>query len=328
MKGEHRNTIILKDHDFNKINSCPVCKSIGFIKLGELLKKVNIKRTEISIESINYELRKCKTCNLFYKNYVTKQETEYKLQNCWKDVEGKFHRWEPSHKKGLLKLKKYIDKFSSKAFTDENLNILDVGIGDGNFIKLFYDSYKTYGLEINPIKDVNYNKIVNCEMLYFNIEDTINGKYKSRFHIITALDIFEHFSKPNNAINNFHSMLCADGLLVIETANISSLPAKIMDYNKWWYVSVLEHKIFWNNKTISKFLKKNGFRILKIKKKIHKGGISFKTIPFLKYFTYVISAKLYRYLMSYFRKSQNVPNFPRIPWKDHMLIIAQKVEDN
>ena len=87
------------------------------------------------------------------------------------------------------------------------------------------------------------------------------------------MDIFEHLSKLDYTIKNLHSMLHPKGLLVIETGNISSLPSKLMGYYKWWYVSVLEHKIFWDVKTITSFLESNNFRLLLIKKKIHKGGI-------------------------------------------------------
>jgi len=284
---------------------------------------VNKKLIKVDLE--DFSLKRCKNCGLFFRNYITKHETELKLQNYWKNEKEDFNRWEPSSIKGLLKLKDYIYKYSFKVFNDVELSILDIGIGEGEFIKLFNRDYKTYGIEINPIKGVNYNKIINREIIFGNIEETINEKYKSSFHIITTLDIFEHLSKLDNTVKNLHSMLLPDGLLVIETGNISSLPSKLMGYYKWWYVRVMEHKIFWDFNTITSFLESNNFRILMIKKKIHKGGVSFNPIPFIKFIIYLISPKLYKIIMNYFNKDFIKPDFPRIPWRDHILIIAQKL---
>ena len=68
----------------------------------------------------------------------------------------------------------------------------------------------------------------------------------------------------------------------------------------------------------------NNFKILKLKKKIHKGGISLNPKPFIKFIIYLISPKLYHVITNYFNKDNTKPDFPRIPWKDHILVIAQK----
>ena len=318
-------SIHFKSHEFENILSCPLCSSNNQVQVGQLSNLVLLNKKTIIVDLEDYSLKRCKSCGLFFRNYITNHETELKLQNYWKNEKEDFHRWGPPSIKGLLKLKDYIYKFSYKVFNDVKLSMLDIGIGEGEFIKLFYGDYKTYGIEINPIKEVNYNKIINREILFDNIEETINEKYKSSFHIITALDIFEHLSKPNDAIKILHSMLHSNGLLVIETGNISSLPSKLMGYYKWWYVSVLEHKIFWDVKTITSFLESNNFRLLMIKKKIHKGGISFNPIPFIKFIIHLISPKLYQIIMNYFDKDITKPAFPKIPWRDHIFIVAQKL---
>ena len=273
MKIDHMEPtpIYFRSKDFEKISSCPLCLNNNSLRIGQLRDIFFVNKELIIVDIDDFSLKRCKSCGLFFRNYITKPETEFKLQNYWKDEKREFHRWESPSIKGLLNLKSYIDKITYKVFTDEKLSILDVGIGEGEFIKLFFDDYQTYGIETNPIEEVDYNKIINREILFNSIEDNINEKYKSSFHIITALDIFEHLSKPNDAIKILHSMLHSNGLLVIETGNISSLPSKLMGYFKWWYVPILEHKIFWNTQTLPEFLKENGFKILKIKKKIHKG---------------------------------------------------------
>jgi len=322
---KEKNTQLSINSDwFIKINKCPLCNSLSHDHLGSLQKDVIINRTNISIDLKNYKLIKCNNCNLSYKNYITRPEAELKLQNYWKSNKQEFQRWVPPSIKGLLNLKDYIDKYSHQVFNGVKPNLLDIGIGGGEFIKLFFSDYKTYGVEINPIEGINYDKIINGEILFNNIEDNIDEKYISSFHIITALDIFEHLSRPNDAIKSLHSMLHSNGLLLIETGNISSLPSKMVGYSKWWYTSVLEHKIFWDTRTLPNFLKENGFNILKIQKKKHKGGNSLNLVPIIKYITYHLFPKLYQYIMNYLNKSQNAPNHPRIPWRDHILIIAQK----
>ncbi len=325
-EGIKTHSLILHLKDFHEMASCPGCKSSEFDKLGEINKELAINDNIISIAvPKNYSLWKCRSCDIVFRSYITTSETELRLQDCWKNRNGEFHRWEPKRISGYFKLKKRIDKISAEVFTgQQRVSLLDIGIGEGKFIKLFEGSYTTYGMDLNPIEGIDYSKVVNGGMIYGDIEHERYQMYKSKFHIITAFDVFEHLWHPRRAIKSLYAMLKKNGLLIIETGNINSLPAKITRYRNWWYVPILEHKIFWSTKTLPIFLENNGFKIVSVRKKTHKGGVSFNLIPLIKYVIYFFSPKLYYFLMAHFKKKPFPPSLPTIPWKDHMLVVAQK----
>ena len=74
----------------------------------------------------------------------------------------------------MLEIKNVIDNLSNELFSTEQVRILDIGIGQGDFIHLFKNDYITYGMELNAIKGLDYNKILNNEIIYNNIECTID----------------------------------------------------------------------------------------------------------------------------------------------------------
>lgn len=273
----------------------------------------------------DFGVKLCNNCNLYFRNYVTKYETEAIIQKQWLNKEGKFERWKPKNIYGYSYIKNCLTLQTEKIYPkDKRLKILDVGLGEGSFIKLFTKEHITYGLEVNPITDIKYEEIINGSMIYCDVEKTVSFKHKSYFDVLTAMDIFEHFVCPQTAITNLKYMLRKNGILMLETANINCLPAIILGHKTWWYLSVLEHKVFWDIKSIKTFLRKNGFKILQIKKKVHKGGCKLELLEYLKYFMHFISPKIYYYIMKKLNKSNLQPMFPWVPWKDHMLVIAQK----
>ena len=161
-------------------------------------------------------------------------------------------------------------------------------------------------------------------MLFYDIEEDIPESEMRKFHVVTAFDIFEHFRQPQKAVRNIYEMLIDGGLLVVETGNINSFPAKIRGRNNWWYTSILEHKIFWSPETLTSFLKEKGFTILSVQKKYHKTGVSFNfntVMNYLLFMLFLISPNLFNKFMSSAHKPASPP---RIPWKDHLLIFAQK----
>jgi len=312
--------------DFEKISSCPLCSGTNFKYIGNLKNRIFINRRLIQIDVENFNLRRCKDCGLVYRNYVTLPETERKMQSFWLNDSGKFSHWHTRRLAGHYKIKKLIDELSRKVFSRDQLNLLDIGIGEGDFIKIFNKDYKTYGLEEYDIDSLDYSSLVNSDMIYGNLQNAFGLGYSENFEIITALDIFEHLRLPEVAIENIYSMLTKGGLLFIETGNIDCFIARTLKQNKWWYTEILEHKIFWTPTTLSKAIEKKGFKVLKVIKKLHKSRMILDQKPVIKFLLYKISPKLYVKLMRSINKDYLSEPQLRIPWRDHFFIIAQKPE--
>jgi len=151
-------------------------------------------------------------------------------------------------------------------------------------------------------------------------------KYSEHFEIITAFDIFEHLRFPSTVIRNIHLMLVRGGFLFIETGNIDCFAARATGLHRWWYVAILEHKIFWSPHTISAALESAGFRVIKVIKKAHKSGLHSRQKLVIKFLFHKAFPKFYVKTMKYLKGGYlQVPEF-RMPWRDHFLVIAQKVE--
>ncbi len=312
--------------DFDTISSCPLCLANDLEHIGNLKKKICVNRRLIIVDIDNFSLNKCRGCGLVFRNYVTRQETERKIQSFWLDDLKKFRRWQSDRLSGYYRIKKLIDKFSQKIFLKEQLKLLDVGVGEGDFIKIFKNKYKTYGLEKLFINSVDYKSFVNSDMIFGDLQDVHGLTYNEKFEIITALDIFEHLRFPAIAMKNIYSMLTNGGLLFIETGNIDCLIAHMLKPYKWWYTEILEHKIFWSPSTLPKAIENEGFKVLKIIKKAHKSRSILNIKPLIKFVLHKASPTLYSNAMKYLKKDYlNEPQL-RIPWRDHFLLIAQKLE--
>lgn len=319
--------VVLKLDAFEKISSCPACKSNDVHDLGELDRRAYIEKTSIFIDvNGEYGLMKCERCGLVFRNYFTRPETERKLQSLWIDSSNRFRRWRSDKNSGSYRLKKIIDEFSREFLSSQRLKLVDLGIGEGDFLELFIADYDTYGFEKFPIKSVDYGSIVNSGIIFGDLEDEKSIPYAEEFHLVTALDIFEHLRFPEIAIKNIRSMLVDGGLLFIETGNIDCFAARATGLHRWWYVAILEHKIFWSPHTISAALESAGFRVIKVIKKAHKSGLHSRQKLVIKFLFHKAFPKFYVKTMKYLKGGYlQVPEF-RMPWRDHFLVIAQKVE--
>jgi 2-polyprenyl-3-methyl-5-hydroxy-6-metoxy-1,4-benzoquinol methylase len=322
----HSNITYFGIDDFDEISSCPLCLADDPEHIGNLKKKIFVNRRLIIVNIDNFSLSKCKSCRLVYRNYVTRPETERKIQSFWLDDLKKFRRWRSGRTSGNYRIKRLIDEFSQKFFPKKRLKLLDVGVGEGDFIKIFKNNYKTYGLDKFSIDSVDYKSIVNSDMIFGDLQDVHGLTYNEKFEIITALDIFEHLRFPTVAMKNIYSMLTNGGLLFVETGNIDCLIAHMLKPYKWWYTEILEHKIFWSPSTLPKALENEGFKVLKIIKKIHKSRLILNQKPIIKFFLHKVSPTLYSQAMKYLKKDYLCEPQLRIPWRDHLLVIAQKLD--
>ena len=137
---ENENKLSLESSDFSFVSQCPVCNSTRSIELGEVYRpeeyKIRDNKVVLSKDCISI-LKKCNSCGLIFLSLVTTTDTEKKLYSCWTTKADKFHRWKPANFKGLENIKSNIDRVTRTLYSEKNLALLDIGIGEGEFIKLF-----------------------------------------------------------------------------------------------------------------------------------------------------------------------------------------------
>jgi len=271
-------------------------------------------------------LLRCNSCGLAFKEITTTAEAERQLYSGWK-AQGQ-DVYLPSQPDGISYVKSLIDKHLNQNFqTSSALSVLDVGVGEGYFIQMF-SRHQTYGIELERMPGLDYEKMLNGQLIVGQLETLDLTPYKGFFHLVTVFDVFEHFLDARAAMANLGKVLRPGGLLAIETGDMDSFAARLWGRNRWWYVILPVHKLFWNKASLKKALAAEGMEVIHFERKAHKDGTKFSYKHLLahvfKKTLYLISSKAYFALMRRLGKTERLPELARFPWKDHLFAIARK----
>jgi len=139
--------------------------------------------------------------------------------------------------------------------------LLEIGCGNGLQLE-FYKKYglKTYGLEPYGSEITEREKKLGIGRK--NVK-TANFE-KESFDFIVMKEVFEHIPDPKTTLIKIKNWLKKEGKLIIIVPNGESLWAKIFRKN-WYGYDIPRHLYTYNPKSLSLMLKKNGFKINKIK---------------------------------------------------------------
>lgn len=122
----------------------------------------------------------------------------------------------------------FIKRYFHEKKSFRELNLLDVGIGYGVFLKLCEDQGISDLWGMDPFPDsIKLAKNNTNAMLKENrIEDMPWPFDYHSFDVITCMDVVEHLEKPSVLFKNAKRYLLEDGLLIIRTPN-GSVPYRL-----------------------------------------------------------------------------------------------------
>ncbi len=230
-------------------------------------------------------------------NCITKSTTEYKfscnkfdIYLCLKCLNGftfpapKFKElvryyhtgyWIPSGFLGFIKnqifnffqnrRKKWIEKYLYQG------KILDVGAGEGRFVKSLKGRYYTLGL------DAPNAKIRNKNILKV---DFLRWKTKKRFEAIVFWESLEHMSKPQEYLKKASKLIKNGGYIFIEYPRFDSLEAKFFKQH-WFHLDPPRHLSHLTEKGLKIILSRSELKV-----------ISHKSISAFEYTTWGFLASL------------------------------------
>lgn len=197
-----------------------------------------------------------------------------------------------------------------------SFDIFEIGCAYGFFLQeIEKEVFSACGIDVcdNVISvAVNDNKVnaICGDYLTYDIE------YKK--DLICMWDVIEHLRDPHLFVAKARLDLKPGGLLAITTGDIGSLNAKLRGKN-WRMIHPPSHLHYFNQKTIIKLLRDNGFEILHLS---HPGnsrkiGSIFYALTML----YANQPKIYNFIKNFWilQKSISINLF------DIMYIIARKV---
>ena len=205
------------------------------------------------------DIVQCKNCEFvfippYYRktiNYRTyKDEVVFKAikeGNDWLKIQR--------HRLRYRKLKKYVPK--GKLF--------DLGVGWGHFLY----TGKLLGYEVDGIEIAEFPYKYAREYLHLPVENIDFFEYNPKtdyYDMITMWDVLEHIDNCDAVIEKCHTMLKNGGYVVIHVPQIDSYVAKKLKEN--WQAMGPDHVNYFSRKTITRFLEKNGFALVKIESSI------------------------------------------------------------
>lgn len=148
--------------------------------------------------------------------------------------------------------------------------ILDIGCGAGWKLDLFKEfGWETYGFDISAeATEIARKKGHNVQTGQF---EDIN--YPDNFFTAVQIShVIEHLPDPKIVFERVYNLLMNDGILLVETPNISGIIAKVFRAD-YWQVDSPRHFQLFTKKTISSLINMAGFMIDKVVTYNSKNGI-------------------------------------------------------
>ncbi|MCL1912164.1 MAG: class I SAM-dependent methyltransferase [Leptospirales bacterium] len=138
-------------------------------------------------------------------------------------------------------------------------NFLDVGASFGGLMESAARFYTPYGIEISPYSGKEAAKLFagNVHIGGFNGHPFRHDF----FSVITMIELLEHLKEPLRAIEESCRLLKKGGVLVIQTANMGGLQAKIKKDSYGYFLP--GHLSYFSKKNLTDALLRSGFSRVK-----------------------------------------------------------------
>ncbi len=140
--------------------------------------------------------------------------------------------------------------------------LLDIGAATGYFLQIAKNrGWSVRGVEYSDFA-ANAARKKGLDVRTGSLETS--SFPRETFDTITMLDVLEHLPHPRESIRTAAQILKSGGVLVVNTPDTGSLLAKTLGA-KWHLYVPPEHLALFNAKNLSELLKKEGFRLIRVK---------------------------------------------------------------
>lgn len=232
-------------------NICVYCKSEN--DTVELYKTFDIFGNHYSINS----------CNVCKARFLSPNPTIEQLEQAYSDsyYGEKEEKFEGFTEKILDYFRKKRSRLVAK-HTPNFGNILDIGCGNGRFLKytLLYGDYNLYGIEMPGHSADRASKIKEITLKVGALEQ---GDFEDNyFDTITLFHVFEHLQEPSKTLQIISRILKSGGICVMSFPNIDSFQAGLFK-GKWLHLDPPRHLFYFTPKDFERIMKEYGFEVEK-----------------------------------------------------------------
>ena len=176
------------------------------------------------------------------------------LQNFSRLLKRLFSKITKRDKKAIFydKLRRYLSPKSK---------VLDIGCGDGSFLRKAKENFVCTGIEISGYLASLARKHSGFRVISGNFLDMEfnNEEYDG----VTLISLLEHLDDPLQAVKKCSEFLRPGGILLLKTVNYSCLNRRIKK-ERWTGFRPPDHVVYFNPYNLKLLLKKAGFGKIKI----------------------------------------------------------------
>lgn len=138
-------------------------------------------------------------------------------------------------------------------------NFLDIGASFGGLMEAAGRFYKPYGIEISPYSGKAAREITGGTVHIGTLAD--HPFEAGFFSVITMIELIEHLKDPAAAITECFRLLQKDGILVIQTANMDGMQARIHKDRYNYFLP--GHLSYFSKQNLTQILNRAGFTKVK-----------------------------------------------------------------
>jgi SAM-dependent methyltransferase len=153
---------------------------------------------------------------------------------------------------GTQRSEAILSNISKKVELPKRGNLLDIGCGNGAFLKTFSQKmrqWKLYGSEFNDKYQEKVEQIPNVQKMYTKPLSQIDTK----FNLISMIHVLEHIPHPVKILSEIKSMLTPNGLLFIQVPNPTENPFATM---------IADHCSHFTQDSLGRILSNSGLSII------------------------------------------------------------------
>jgi len=201
----------------------------------------------------------CKTCNCVQK--VNDAAWQAEIQNIY-ETYSIYHQADGSEQSvfeqatgaAASRSSRLLAQLRSHVQLPESGRMLDMGCGNGAFLRAFSESLPSWSLAGTELND-KYQAIVEgihgVKALYICALEKVPGK----FDLISMIHVLEHIPGPTETLVSIGGKLETGGLLVIEVPDYSSNPFDLL---------IADHSSHFSAATLSRIVQKAGYELVAV----------------------------------------------------------------
>jgi len=233
---------------------CPICGNSGYEVLFSA-------RDADRLKAEPFEVVRCTDCELVSTRPFLSDEAQgiwyrAKYHGWWKGI-----KWHPLHViTGFLQGNRF--RFVNRHM-QEGSRLMDIGCGDGTFIKYMESrGFEVWGVENPGLFPRSGEGDTDMDMKGLDVGTGPGGEVV-QFDIVTVWHALEHVEDPLSVLRRAHDALKTSGRLIISVPNFKSLQS-VLCRGKWFHLDLPRHRWHFCPETMAGILQKSGFTITHI----------------------------------------------------------------